>query len=294
MKKHGMLICLALFGIAALAPSAFSAVKVIPSQWAAVPVRVDGANQDWQDATMIVDKESRAEYAVRNDDKYLYILFVFKVYDLRLGQRVLKVASLSTYEISGMKVFYSFDGKKNKTDGFHFVKKTITADELIASLEKNGEVLTDEKKAGIRQQKAYMIYEGLPLDPSMPAPPVVSGPADPPTFRDQLKRELSVVEFRIPLAYLAKAGAVAAPGASLKLGFEWGGMTKEMRSAYMARMADSGSRASQGDVKSTGEDNKWAAREGGGGEGGPLGGQPNRDTKKYNFWIDVQLANKVS
>ena len=292
MKKHGVLICLVLVGIASLAASAFSAAKVIPSQWAAVPVRVDGANQEWQDATMIVDKESRAEYALRNDDKYLYILFMFKVYDLRLGQRVLKVASLSTYEISGMKVFYSFGGKKNKTDGFHFVKKTITADELIASLEKNGETLTDEKKAGIRQQKAYMIYEGLPLDPSTPAPAVAAGPVDPPTFRDQLKRELSVVEFRIPLAYLAKAGAVAAPGANLKLGFEWGGMTKEMRSAYMARMADSGAQArGQGG----GEFNPAGGeRDDNSGTGGPMGGQPNRDTKKYDFWIDIQLANKVS
>ncbi|MCX6567872.1 MAG: hypothetical protein NT147_02320 [Candidatus Aminicenantes bacterium] len=294
MKTHRTLICLALVGVATLVPSLFSAEKIIQSQWAAVPVRIDGANQEWQDAAILVDKVSRAEYALRNDDKYLYILFVFKVYDLRVGERVQKVASLSTYEVSGMKVYVSFDGKKDKSNGFHFVKKTITADELIANLEKNGETLTDEKKAGIRQQKAYMVYEGMPLDPAKPVPPVASGQADPPTFRDQLKRELSVVEFRIPLAYLAQAGAAAAPGANLKLGFEWGGMTKEMRSAYMARMADSGARASQGDVKSTGEDNKWAAREGGGGEGGPMGGQPNRDTKKYDFWIDVQLANKVS
>ena len=44
MKTHRTLICLVLVGITALATSAFSAEKVIPSQWAAVPVRVDGAN----------------------------------------------------------------------------------------------------------------------------------------------------------------------------------------------------------------------------------------------------------
>ena len=78
MKTHRTLVCLALVGIAALAPSVFSAEKVIPSQWAAVPVRIDGANQEWQDAAIIVEKGSKAEYALRNDDKYLYILFVFK------------------------------------------------------------------------------------------------------------------------------------------------------------------------------------------------------------------------
>jgi hypothetical protein len=282
MKTHRTLICLAIVGMAAIAPSLFSAEKVIPSQWAAAPVRVDGANQEWQDAAMIVEKGSQAEYALRNDDKYLYILFVFK-----------SIPALSTFEMSGMKLYYSFDGKKSKSDGFHFVKKTITADELIANLEKNGETLTDEKKAGIRQQKAYMIYEGMALDPSKPAPPVTDGPADPPTFRDKLSQKMSVIEFRIPLARLVQAGgAVAAPGANLKLGFEWGGMTSEMRSAYMARMGDSGSQArGQGGGEF---DPQGGERDDSGGSGGPMGGRPDPRTKKHSFWVDIQLAAKVS
>jgi hypothetical protein len=282
MKTHRTLICLAIVGMAAIAPSLFSAEKVVPSQWAAAPVRVDGANQEWQDAAMILEKGSQAEYSLRNDDKYLYILFVFK-----------SIPALSTFEMSGMKLYYSFDGKKSKSDGFHFVKKTITADELIANLEKNGETLTDEKKAGIRQQKAYMIYEGMALDPSKPAPLVTDGPADPPTFRDKLSQKMSVIEFRIPLARLAQAGgAVAAPGAKLKLGFEWGGMTSEMRSAYMARMGDSGSQArGQGGGEF---DPQGGEREDSGGTGGPLGGRPDPRTKKHSFWVDIQLAAKVS
>jgi len=285
MKTHRTLVCLALVGIAALAPSLFSAEKVIPSQWAVAPVRVDGANQEWQDAAIIVDKDSRAEYALRNDDKYLYILFVFK-----------DIPALSTFEMSGMKVYYSFDGKKSKSDGFHFVKKTITGDELIANLEKNGEVLTDEKKVGIRQQKAYMIYEGMPLDPSKPASPQAAGPADPPTFRDKLSQKISVVEFRIPLARLVQAGgAGAAPGSSLKLGFEWGGMTAEMRSAYMARMADSGSQA-RGQGGGGFDPAQKGREEGGEGSGGMEDsiGRPDPRTKKHSFWIDIQLAAKVS
>ncbi|MBE0713411.1 MAG: hypothetical protein IH583_13625, partial [Candidatus Aminicenantes bacterium] len=78
MKTQRMIIGLALAGIAALTPSLFSAEKVIQSQWSAAPVRVDGANQEWQDAAIIIEKGSKAEYALRNDDKYLYILFVFK------------------------------------------------------------------------------------------------------------------------------------------------------------------------------------------------------------------------
>lgn len=283
MKTHRTLICLALVGIAAIAPSVFSAEKILQSQWAAVPVRIDGANQEWQDAAIIVDKGSKAEYALRNDDKYLYILFVFKA-----------IPALSTYEVSGMKVYYSLAGKKGKGAGFHFVKKTITADELIANLEKNGEVLTDEKKAGIRQQKAYMIYEGMALDPSKLAPPVATGPADPPTFRDKLSQKLSVVEFRIPLARIVQAGGAAAtPGSSLKLGFEWGGMTSEMRSAYMARIADS---SSQARGQGGGEfDPAQKGNEGGdSGSGGPMGGRPDPMTKKHSFWVDIKLAAKIS
>lgn len=285
MKTHRTIICLAIVGIAVLAPSLVSAEKVIPSQWAAATVRVDGTNQEWQDAAMIAEKGSKAEYALRNDDKYLYILFVFKA-----------VTVLSTYEMSGMKVYYSFDGKKSKSDGFHFVKKTITADELIANLEKNGETLTDEKKAGYRQQKAYMIYEGMPLDPSKPAPAVAAGPADPPTFRDKLSEKISVVEFRIPLARIVQAGgSMAAPGSSLKLGFEWGGMTAEMRSAYMARMADSGSQA-RGQGGGAFDPAKKGNEEGGQGSGGIEGGigRPDPRTKKHSFWVDIQLAAKVS
>jgi len=284
MTAKKILLTLALTASVVLSVSGAAKDKVVESQWAAVPVRIDGANPEWQDAAIIVEKGSKAEYALRNDDKYLYILFVFKA-----------IPALSTFEVSGMKVYYSFDGKKSKGDGFHFIKKTITADELIANLEKNGEVITDEKKAGIRQQKAYMIYEGMPLDPSKPAPPAAAGPADPPTFRDKLSPKLSVVEFRIPLAKIVQAGgAVAAPGSSLKLGFEWGGMTTEMRSAYMARQAEAGSQA-----RGTGGGDFEAqlgrqADESGGGEGGQMGGRPDPRTKKHSFWVDIKLADKVS
>lgn len=283
MKTHRTLICLFLVGIAALAPSAFSAEKVIESQWAAVPVRIDGANQEWQDASVFVDKGSKAEYALRNDGKYLYILFVFK-----------SIPAMSTYEVSGMKVYYSLAGKKGKGAGFHFVKKTMTADQLIAGMEKNGEVLTDENKTEIRKQKAYMTYEGLPVDPAKAPAPPAGAPADAPTFRDKLSQKLSVVEFRIPLARLVEAGAEAGPGSPIKLGFEWGGMTTEMRSAYMARQAEAGSQA-----RGTGGGDFEAqlgreADESGGGGGGAMGGRPDPRTKKHSFWVDIKLAAKVS
>lgn len=270
---------LIVLGSLAVAGAAFPAEKIVQSQWATAPIRIDGSNQEWQDAAMFVDKGSKAEYSLRNDGKFLYILFVFK-----------SLPALSTYEVSGMKVYYGLAGKKNKSTGFRFVKKTMTADELIANIEKGGEALTEEKKAEIRKQKGYMTYDGVPVDPEKAAGQ--PGPeTEPATFRDKLSPQVSVVEFRIPLARLVDGGAAAAPGASIMLGFEWGGMTTEMRSAYMARMAASGSEsrgAGGGDLGAQ----LGGGYEGseGGGTGGPMGGRPDPRTRKHSFWIDVKLA----
>ena len=272
--------CLIILGSLAVAGAAFPAEKIVQSQWATAPIRIDGSNQEWQDAAILVDKESKAEYALRNDGEFLYILFVFK-----------SLPALSTYEVSGMKVYYGLAGKKSKSTGFVFVKKTMTADDLIANMEKGGQVLTEEKKAEIRKQKGFMTYEGVPLDPKKAAeqPGKEVGPA---TFRDKLSPQVSVVEFRIPLARLVDAGAAAAPGASIKLGFEWGGMTAEMRSAYMARQAESNAQARGAGRRSISAP-RWAAdtrAAKAAAAAAPMGGRPDPRTRKHSFWIDVKLS----
>ncbi len=278
MNHSRAISCLVLSGILGLVLAASAAEKIVQSQWAEAPVPIDGAIQEWQDAAIHEDKVSQAEYALRNDGEYLYIVFVFKT-----------LPALSTYEMSGMKVYYSLAGKKNKSAGFHFVKKSRTADELIASLEQSGNVLTEEKKAELRKQKGYLTYEAVPIIPKRGGsqPPASEGEFA--TFRDRLSRQNSVVEFRIPLARLVEAGATVGPGASLKLGFEWGGATGATRSAQMARQADA---ASQG--RDTGgadlESQLRGEVEGTGGGGGGLGGRPDPLTRKHSFWIDVQLA----
>lgn len=270
---------LILLGILGLVLAASPAEKIVQSQWATAPVRIDGANQEWQDAAIFVDKGSKAEYALRNDGEFLYILFVFK-----------SQPALSTYEVSGMRVYFGLAGRKDKSTGFHFVKRSLTADELIANMEKGGAVLTEEKRAEIRKQKGYMTYEGVPVDPKKAADQPAAGKVEQPTFRDKLSRQVSVVEFRIPLARLVEAGAAATPGASIKLGFEWGGMTAEMRSAYMARQADAGvqARPGGGDLGSQ-LGGGYEGNESGGG-GGAMGGRPDPRTRKHSFWIDVKLA----
>lgn len=82
-------------------------------------------------------------------------------------------------------------------------------------------------------------------------------------------------------------GIGAEPGKSLKIGFEWGGMTKEMRAALMRRRAAVASEASEGakgfEVRRDESD-----------EGPVIGSRDipfEKGAKKYSFWVDVKLAN---
>ena len=260
-----------------LAGAAFPAEKAIQCQWAAAPVRVDGASQDWQDAVLLMDKGSKAEYALRNDGEFLYILFLFK-----------SPASLSTYEVSGMKVYYSLAGKKAKGTGFHFVKRSLSADELIANIEKGGEALTEEKKAEIRKQKGYMTYVGVPVEVCKKVPGQAAvEPDDRRPSATSSRLGLSVVPSSgVPWPGSSRPANGGRPGTALKLGFEWGGMTAEMRSAYMARAAvrSTGRRRRRprfpGEQRLRGGKAAWA---------GPWAASDPR-TRKHAFWIDVKLA----
>ena len=105
-------------------------------------------------------------------------------------------------------------------------------------------------------------------------------------FRSVQKGQVSVYEFKIPLARIGDAAGPVQPGSEIKVGFEWGGMTKEIMKNIMADRASSGAVARQGASEmATGD------RSGEGGYEGPDFSY-NRDPryKKHSFWIDVKLA----
>ncbi len=284
MRKRVGLALLLFAGAAVLAGTCLAQDKVVSSQWPDFPVKIDGLSQDWQDATFLTDKKSKAEYAFKNDGENLYILFVFKERE-----------SLSTLEASGMAIYYTLDGKKKKGDGLRFVKKNTSAKDLIASLEKKGEVLTEERKAEILKQPGYIFYEGQLVNPpkqALSAPP--AGRVDLPTFRNQRQQRVSFFEFRIPLERVAQIGGLGArPGQTVMLGFEWGGMTKEIIAAQMTQSAEAGTRASgrETSIESSisGGDERVDS-----GSGGPEGMRRNPMARKHSFWVTVKLAGEGS
>ena len=255
--------------------------KSVDSIWAAAPLKVDGLADDWESDPFHVEKKVKAEYAFRNDSDSLYVFFKFN-----------DAKYLSSIEITGMVLWIDIEGKKNKDLGVKFTKKKISADEYISILEKKQGSINDEQKESLRASEFYFISEaeavdkkGNPLKQNE-GDEAVKGAA----FNVSVQQDAVTYEFRVPLKNLIKAisESDAEPGEVLGVGFEWGGLTDEMRKAYMKGDASGGTGRmgiSEG------------GRGGGGGQGvGFDGASPagltalRKMTKKYSFWTVVRMA----
>lgn len=269
------LIIAALAGLSLAAPAKDA---VVESVWAALPLTIDGAIQDWNDVTPATDKASTAKYALKNDGRNLYIVMV-------LGDEVAR----STILYTGMKIYVNAGTKKGKDAGLLFMQKTLTPDELIASLEKKGEVLTEDRKAEIRKQKSYTVFVEEAIAPKKGAAAAGEAKPEPALFRSTMRGQAAIYEFKIPLSRVAEAGAGVQPGGAVKIGFEWGGMTNQIMKDIMAGRASSGStaRASAGS-----SDSGFSDTSGEGGSGGPDFAAFTHDKRysKHAFWIDAKLA----
>ncbi len=254
--------------LAAIAAPISAKDAAVQSVWTAAPLTIDGVAQEWNDATPIFDKASGAQYALKNDGKDLYIIMVLR--------------EASTIQYTGMKILACTAAEKTNNAGILFIQKMVTADELIASLEKKGQTLTEAQKAEIRKKPTHPVFLEEAILPKGVAAP--AGSPEPAQFRSIEKGQVAVYEFKFPLSRIF--GGPAQPGADIKLAFEWGGMTKEIRKNIMADRAASGAMARQGEVAMSVSDTS--------GEGG--GGGPDfsfsRDPryKKHAFKIEAKLA----
>jgi uncharacterized membrane protein YgcG len=251
---------------------------VVESVWASTPVTIDGALPEWNDVTPVTDKASGGKYALKNDGRNLYIVMV-------LGDEVAR----STILYTGMKIYVNAGAKKSKDAGILFMQKTLTPDELIASLEKKGEVVTEEKKAEIRKQKSYTVFIEEPVASKKGAAAGTEAKPEPALFRMAMRGQAAVYEFKIPLSRVAQVGAALQPGTPIKVGFEWGGMTNEIMKSIMAGRASSGStaRASAGSSDSGFSD---TSGEGGGGGADFAAFTHDKRYSKHTVWADVKLA----
>jgi hypothetical protein len=255
---------------------------LVESRWAATPPKVDGLNKEWVEDALSFEKSAAVDYAFKNDGRDLYVLFVFK-----------DPKYLSSIEATGITLYFSTEGKKQKDYGVRFIRKTVSPDELIATLEKQGTTLTEQKKHELKATPKYGLFEAEAVDKKGEViPPAGATPeADPPAFRMMKQDKLLVYEFRVPLAAreIHPAGIGSEPGKTIKVGFEWGGMTEEMRKAMVSRMDAEGTRAGESDV-SMGETVKGGDENEGMRDSGSSLAQMRRGPKKHSFWVDVKLA----
>jgi len=269
-----------ILGIFALILPAVAADKLVESTWAASPAIIDASAEEWSEQALTSEESPAVDLAFRNDAENLYVLFVIRDNDF-----------LSTLEATGMTIFFDYQGKKKKDYGLRFFRRQITPDLFIQILERRGQVLSEEQKAEIRTKPSYFVNDCEIIEKKKTSPvgkPPVEG-LDAPVFRYVKQAERTVLEFRIPLGQKTWPAAIqAGPGGKFKIGFEWGGLTKEMQAARLARAAAASEKGAERETAS--EDHARGSTTGGFATGGASSGMSKSGPKKYSFWLDVKLA----
>ncbi len=249
----------------------------IQSTWAAVPIRVDGYPMDWSDAAPTKIEKHHIELSFRNDAENIYVLFVFKDPEV-----------MSSIAATGMTIWFHPEGKKKSDYGILFIQKNIPPDQMIARLEKQRGALSEEDKKRIEANPSYLVYDteivGKKSKPQDQLPQENSGSSA--VFRYMRLQNDHVFEFGIPMKRMNEQLQTRRidPGNSFKIGFQWGGATKEMREEIMRR-----SRALERTRANVSED--VGSREGMSGTEGASRGLLQAP-KEYKIWVDLDLSNK--
>jgi len=285
-KRSAVLLIAA--AVVAISVFVFAKDAVVESMWASGPMTIDGVAQEWDASTPIVDEGSKVEYALRNDGRNLYIIMVFRTPPATVRA---KIFPKSTLDYTGMRIFFATGAKKSKDNGILFQKKVYTAAALIANMEKRGQVLTAEQKAEIGKKETHIVFtEELIKPKKAEAAADPAAETEPPVFRAIEKGPLAVCEFRIPLSRVG-----AEPGQTVKLGFEWGGMTNQILRDMMAGRADQSVNAGDRGVSSDsgfGDSDSGTVGSGGFGTTGGGVGEMGRNPRyaKHAFWVEAKLA----
>ena len=190
-----------------------------------------------------------------------------------------------------MNLWLNAEDKENKIRGLRFYRKLASSNQLILELEKQGQMLTDQQKKDIRSKPSHPLFVCDVVNnkgQAVPHPGTGSG-----TFRTGQAQKSIVFEYFVPIALLQDPASQSKwdPALPLKVGFEWGGMTDEMKRNYAGRVGDQGVTARAGDssleAQVRGEEGSdFRASD------SSLGGGLRSVPKKYNFWVDLKFAAK--
>lgn len=281
---------LVIVSLALLSPAFAKDKVVVQSKWTAAPVQVDGNSSDWAPEDMIANKDFNLSYAFKNDANFLYVLVVFDLKEVGKGRFENKY--MSTIGLTGLTLWLNAEDKEKKTGGLRFYRKQASSDRLILEMEKQGQMLTDQQKKDIKSKPSHTLFVCDVINNKGQAVP---HPGTSGTFRTAKAEKSMVFEYIVPLALLQDAAIQQKwdPTLPLKVGFEWGGMTDEMKRNYAGRVGDQGARA--GAAATSIEGQISGEHEGGGDFRAPessLADSRRGIPKKYDFWIDLKIAQK--
>ena len=258
----------------------FAKDKIIESQWTAMPPQIDGRAIDWAQNILDLSKSENVSYAFKNDAGHLYLLFIFN-----------ESKTLSSIAATGMTFWIDTEGKEKKTHGLRFYQKILNGQQLIQQMEKQGEVIPEEKKAEFLNSKTpfrLFGFDGVNKKGDV-VPLAAKGVA---TYREGKDGKNTVYEFVIPMAFL-KDPASETPFDTtkpFKFGFEWGGATPEIMKAQMASLGDQGARAGAGAAGSLEGQVRGEEGDGFNAPSSDMSRMRSRLPKKYDFWISLKVA----
>jgi len=246
------------------------------SGWIDTPVKIDGSEQDWAEENLIHFKKFDVDYAFKNDGNYLFSVFIFRDPEY-----------LSSIRQTGMTLWLNPEGKKKKYYGIRFQQLILTAEKYIQLLESQQGSLTEQQKQQIRSKKQYSVPNIFIVDKDGKAVNA-SAESKAAAFRTAQYQDRVVYEFAVPIARPSDTsfGIGAQPGQSVKVAFEWGGMTEQMKQARLSRMGQMSTRAGSsagnvGDVRG-----ERRVRSG----SSSLAALRRNAPKQYCLWVDVALA----
>lgn len=264
------------FMIVTLCASGLSKESTVESKWTTAPVKIDGLNNDWTGDPLTLEKKVKVEYSFKNDSENLYVLFIFRE----------PREFMSTISQTGMTIWLNTEGKKKKDYGIRFRRKIISADVYISLLEKEMGPLPEQKKKEIREAPTYRLYQNEVIDEKAEDFMVTGGPTSP-AFRSKRGQGMVTYEFRIPLkrGEGQPVGIGTEPGKNIKIGFQWGGLTKELAEQRIKQQGASGTKG-----RESGGSVTIRERFDGSMRGLSDMSSIRRGAKKYSFWVDVKLA----
>lgn len=283
-NKTFIKICLLSFLILVFSLASLSKEKTIESIWTESSLKIDGLDDEWAESSLNFEKKVKVNYAFKNNADDLYLLFVFN-----------DPQYLSTIPQTGMTLWLNTEGKNKKKYGINFKMKQVTADELIAILEKQHGILPEADKKKLMSSPQYFLYQGDVIDKkgNILTASALGEELEAPVFRSKQEQKIMVHEFRMPLRILEKLSADQRmePGKVVKVCFEWGGLSNEMKIARLKQRAESRpgghEPTSLSSPSSSGEEGEVSSGR------TPAEMQTQRirsDPKKYSFWVDVKLA----